>query len=489
MEARRNDLSMRSSRANPLNAAAYARRNQARFVAELQEFVRFRSISALPRYATDVRRCALWLANHLRRIGLPEVRVIDTRRHPLVFARSKWVDGSPTVLVYGHYDVQPVDPMAEWRTPPFEPSVRGDYLYGRGASDDKGQLFAHLKALEAYLCTRQQTPLNVKYLFEGEEEAGSPNLIEFLRTRHRSLRADAVVVSDMPIPRPDQPAITYSMRGGLSLEVEVTGPARDLHSGIFGGAVHNPLQALCELIARLHDGSGRVAVPGFYAGVRRWGDAERMYLAENGATDREMIRQAQVQAGWGEPGFTLYERTTTRPALTVNGISGGYRGPGTKAVIPSRASAKVSFRLVPDQDPAEIERNVRDFIARFAPPAVRVAVRTQFSAEPVLIDRGQPAIGAAMAAYRAGFGAEPVFTRLGGTIPVIGTIQRIFDVPIVLMGFALPDDGMHGPNERFHLPTFFKGISASIWLLAKLAATLSSQSTLGSKNSTRLASL
>jgi acetylornithine deacetylase/succinyl-diaminopimelate desuccinylase-like protein len=311
--------------------------------------------------------------------------------------------------------------------------------------------------------------VNIKYLFEGEEEAGSPNLVEFLRTRHRALRADAVVVSDMPIPRPDRPAITYSMRGGLSLEVDVRGPRRDLHSGIFGGAVHNPLQALCELIGRLHDGCGRVTIPGFYDGVRPWSDAERLYLAENGPSDREMIGQAQAPAGWGEPGFSLYERTTTRPALTINGISGGYRGPGTKAVIPARASAKLSFRLVADQDPAEVERIVRDFIARFAPPTVRVAVRTQFSAEPVLIDRGQPAIRAAMAAYRAGFGAQPVFTRLGGTIPVVAALQRIFDVPIVLMGFALRDDGMHGPNERFHLPTFFKGVTSSIWLLSNLA--------------------
>jgi acetylornithine deacetylase/succinyl-diaminopimelate desuccinylase-like protein len=473
MGARRNDLGLRPPRASPQKAAVYAQRNQARFVAELQQFVKFPSISALPRHATDVRRCAMWLADHLRRLGLPEVRVIETRRHPLVFGRSRFVEGSPTVLVYGHYDVQPVDPVEEWRTPPFEPSVRSGYLHGRGASDDKGQLFAHVKALEAYLRTDQRTPVNVKYLFEGEEEAGSPNLVEFLRTGQRALRADAVIVSDMPIPRPDQPAITYSMRGGLSLEVEVTGPRRDLHSGIFGGAVHNPLQALCELIGRLHDGCGRVTIPGFYDEVRQWSDAERLYLAEKGPADREMIEQAQVRAGWGDPGFSLYERTTTRPALTINGIIGGYRGPGTKAVIPSRASAKVSFRLVPDQDAAEVERNVRDFIARFTPPTVRVAVRTQFSAEPVLIDRGEPAIRAAMSAYRAGFGVEPVFTRLGGTIPVIGTLQRIFDVPIVLMGFALRDDGMHGPNERFYLPNFFNGITSSIWLLANLAQVMS----------------
>ncbi len=472
MGAHRNDLSLRSPRASPLKAVGYARGNQARFVGELQQFVRFPSISALPRHASDVRRCAMWLANHLRRLGLPEVHVIDTRRHPLVFARSRFVDGSPTVLVYGHYDVQPVDPVAEWRTPPFQPTVRGDYLFGRGASDDKGQLFAHVKALEAFLRTGQGTPLNVKYLFEGEEEAGSPNLVEFLRTRHRALRADAVIVSDMPIPRPDRPAITYSMRGGLSLEVEVTGPRRDLHSGIFGGAVHNPLQALCELIGRLHDGRGRVAIPGFYADVRRWSDAERLYLAKSGPTDRDMIGQAQVPAGWGEPGFSMYERTTTRPALTINGISGGYGGPGTKAIIPARASAKLSFRLVADQDPAEVERIVRALIERFTPPTIRVAVHTRFSAEPVLIDRGLPAIRAAMSAYRAGFGTEPVFTRLGGTIPVIGTLQRIFDVPIVLMGFALRDDGMHGPNERFHLPTFFKGITSSIWLLANLAGVM-----------------
>lgn len=449
----------------------YANSNQSRFVNELAEFVRFPSVSAQPQHATEVRRCAEWLTEHLQAIGLKRVRIIPTAQHPLVYA--DWHNGpqQPTVLIYGHYDVQPVDPLAEWKSPPFQPSVRGANLYGRGASDDKGQLFAHVKALEAYLKTAGALPVNVKCLFEGEEEIGSPNLPAFLVRHQRELSADVAVISDMTILAPDRPALTYALRGALSLELEVAGPQRNLHSGIFGGAVYNPLQALCEIIARLHDAGGRIAIPGFYDRVRLWSEDERDYMAQTGPRDGEILRNAQVAQGWGEPRFTLYERTTIRPALTVNGIVGGYQGAGPKAVIPARAVAKLNFRLAPDQEPQEIDRLFRRYVAGITPPTVRVTIRTQLAAPPALIGRSHPAMRAAAVAYRRGFGAMPVFLRSGGTIPVVNLLHQALGIPTVLMGFALPDDRMHGPNEKFHLPNFFNGIITSICFLAEVGAT------------------
>jgi acetylornithine deacetylase/succinyl-diaminopimelate desuccinylase-like protein len=455
---------------SPSRALAYARTHGERFVAELKEFVRFPSVSAQPDRGPDVKRCAAWLADHLRRVGLEGVAVVPTPRHPLVFGQWRHAAGRPTVLIYGHYDVQPAEPLEEWRSPPFEPTVRDQDLYGRGACDDKGQMLAHVKAVEAYLHTSRTLPVNVKCLFDGEEEIGSRSLMPFLAANRRALGADVAVMSDMPILAPDQPAITYAMRGALSLELEVCGPERDLHSGLFGGAVHNPLQGLCEMIAALHDADGRVAVPGFYASVRRWSEQERAYMARVGPSDTHLLRDARARKGWGEPGHTLYERTTVRPALTLNGVTGGYQGPGGKAVIPARAAAKLSFRLVPDQQPREIERLFKEHVARITPPTLRTIVHTRFVANPALVNRRHPAMRAAAAAYRKGFGARPVFLRCGGTIPVVNTFQAVLGIPTVLMGFALPDDRMHAPNEKFHLPNFSRGIATCIWFLAEVGA-------------------
>lgn len=291
-----------SERNHPMNPLAYARTHRARFLAELKRLVRFPSVSAQPAHAKDVRACAAWLAEHLQRIGMHGVRVIPTPRHPIVYAEWKWAPGRPTVLVYGHYDVQPPDPLKEWMTPPFAPAVRGRHLYGRGASDDKGQLFAHVKALESYLQTARRLPVNVKCLFEGEEEIGSPNLKPFIERHRRALAADAAVMSDTRMLGPDQPALTYSLRGGLGLELEVAGPKRDLHSGTFGGAVHNPLQALCEIIAGLHDAEGRIAIPGFYDRVRRPDERERSYMATVGPPDARILADAGAGRAWGSPG-------------------------------------------------------------------------------------------------------------------------------------------------------------------------------------------
>ncbi|MEW5755938.1 MAG: dipeptidase [Pseudomonadota bacterium] len=448
---------------------AYCQAHRARFLSELKAFLRFPSVSAQREHAEDLKRCAAWLADHLRRIGMERVSVVPTAGHPIVYAEWCHALRQPTILIYGHYDVQPADPLGEWRSPPFEPILRAHNLYGRGASDDKGQLFAHLKALEALLQTRGELPVNVKCLFEGEEEIGSPNLPSFLARYRDTLAADVAVLSDMPVLAPNRPAVTESMRGMLGLELEIRSANRDLHSGLYGGAIDNPLQTLGKIIASLHDDEGRIAIPGFYDGVRELSQEERAYMKEYGPSDVEILHHAGAEHAWGEPGYTLYERTTIRPALTNTGIVGGYQGMGPKAVIPHRAMAKFDFRLVPDQDPAEIERLFRRYVDGNTPSTVRSFVRRHSLATPAMISRRHPAIRAAFSAYRLGFGAAPVFVRSGGTIPVIALLQNILGIDTVLLGFALPDDGVHAPNEKFYLPNFFKGIATCIYFIANMA--------------------
>jgi acetylornithine deacetylase/succinyl-diaminopimelate desuccinylase-like protein len=451
-------------------ALAYAETHRSRFIADLQDFVRIPTVSVQPQHASAVRRGAAWLAGRLRHAGLERVAVLPLAGHPLVYAEWRRRPDRPTVLIYGHYDVQPPDPLAAWHSPPFAASVRGDNLYGRGSSDDKGPVLAHANALEAYLQTGGTLPVNVICLFEGEEEIGSPHLPAFLIRHRAALRSDVAVMSDTRILGPDRPAITYSLRGALSLEIEVRGPRHDLHSGSFGGAVHDPLQVLCELLARLHDPQGRVAIPGFYDSVRSQSMAERTAMARSGLGDAEILRGAGVYRGWGEPGYSLYERTTIRPALTINGLSGGYQGPGGKAVIPAAARAKLNFRLVPDQNPHEIAQLLRRYLARLAPPTAQVRVRLQMTAPPAELPRTHPALHAAALAYRQGFGVPPVLVRSGGTIPVVNTLHETLGIPTVLLGFALPDDGMHAPNEKIHLPTFGRAIATCIWFLAVTGA-------------------
>ena len=454
---------------DPHRALKYARTHRATFVSELKEFLRFRTVSSHPEYANDLKKCAHWLANHLQQIGLERVKVIPTKGHPIVYAAWQRTPARPTVLIYGHYDVLPGEPVREWRTPPFNPTILDGNLHGRGASDDKGQLFSHIKAIESYLKTQHALPVNVKCIFEGEEEIGSPHLTSFIARNKRALRADAAVISDTRMLAPGRPAISYAQRGGLRAELEVKGPPHELHSGNFGGAVHNPLQALCEMIARLHDGRGRVAIPGFYDDVRRWGEEERTFMERTGPTDEQILQDAKVDQGWGESGFSLYERTTVRPALTLNGMAAGHQGPGAKSIIPARAVVKLSFRLVPNQDPQKIAQLFRDHIERITPPAVRSSVRTFSAIKPALVDRNHPSVRAAAFAYKKGFGALPVFLRSGGSIPVVTTFQEILRCPAVLMGFGMPDDHIHGPNEKFYLPNFYNAIATSIWYLAVAA--------------------
>ena len=448
---------------------AYAMANQARFVSELQEFVRFPSVSARAENAGDTGRCAEWLANHLRGIGMQRVVVVPTHGHPIVYAEWLEAPDRPAIIIYGHYDVQPAEPLEQWRSPPFAGTVRGDYLYGRGASDDKGQMFAHLKALESCLRTVGKLPVNVKCLFEGEEEIGSSSFAPFLEQHRAGLEADLVVVSDNAMPSPDQPAINYAMRGMLSMELEVTGPESDLHDGVFGGMVNNPLKGLCDIVSRLHTKTGEIAIPGFYDRVSEVSQEERRFMANHGPTGAQLMKNAHISRGWGERGYSFYERTTIRPSLTITGIAGGYQGPGPKSIIPSRALAKLNFRLVPHQNPAEIEQLVRRHIARLTPFTLQSTMKTYVTAKPVVIDRQHRLIRAAAAACEKVFGAAPVFVRSGGTIPAVAAFQHVLNIPIALVGFGLPDDRIHAPNERFHLPTLQKGIATSLLMMQEVA--------------------
>jgi len=435
-------------------------------VRDLAEFVGIASVSASARHAADVAVAAHWLAARLRRAGLPSVSVVATPRHPVVLAAWRRAPGRPTVLVYGHYDVQPVDPAVAWRSPPFATVVRGDRIYGRGTSDDKGQLLCHVLAIERLLRERGRLPVNVVCLFEGEEEIGSPNLSDLLDRYRDKLAADVAVCSDTRMLAPCRPALTYSLRGSIGLELAVYGPATDLHSGTYGGAVHNPLQALCELIASLHHDDGRVAVPGFYAGMRPVSEAERARL---GHGDADLLRAAGSVLPWGLDGVSLYERTTAWPALTINGLTGGYQGTGGKSVIPARARAKFSARLVLDQDPALVTKAIAHHIATHTPPTVRSRLDVLSATAAVGLNRSGPGIVAAAAAYRHGFGAAPVFLRSGGTIPAVTLFQQVLGLDTVLLGFGLPDDGTHAPNESFHLPTFRRGIATAARFLDEVA--------------------
>lgn len=442
----------------------YAQRHFPRFLSELREFVRIPSVSAQPQHAADVRKCAEWVRNHLQRMGVPFVRIVQTPRHPIVYGESQQSSRSPTLLVYGHYDVQPAGPRAQWTTAPFDPVVRNDTLFGRGSSDDKGQLFCHVKACESFLKSGGRLPVNLKFLFEGEEEIGSPNLGSFLTKHRRRLAADAAVISDTSIPATDRPAITYGLRGGLAVELRVSGPDRDLHSGHFGGVIHNPAQVLAEIIARMHRPDGRIAIPGVYDEVESLSQGERRQLRQSAQSDREILANARVRAGWGEQGYSLSERASIRPALTINGLSGGYAGPGNQSIIPSSALAKISFRLVPRQNPDRIERQLRQWLATVTPPTVSTKLIRISGSSPVVVNRSLPVFQAARRAYAVGFGADPVFVRSGGSIPVVSMFKEQLGIPTLLMGFGLPTDRVHGPNEHFRLEHLRRGIRTSIEL-------------------------
>jgi acetylornithine deacetylase/succinyl-diaminopimelate desuccinylase-like protein len=448
---------------------SYLESAQAGQLEELCDWLRIPSISTLPQHKEDVERAAAWLAQKMKSAGLQNVETVPTDGHPIVY--GDWLNagkGAPTVLIYGHYDVQPVDPLELWSSPPFEPSVRGDDLFARGASDDKGQLFAHVAAVEAVLATSGTLPVNVKFLVEGEEEVGSQGLAEYLPSETEKLAADVCLISDTHILSPELPLIIYGLRGIWAGEISVRGPAHDLHSGMFGGAVHNPNQALSTLLAALHDRSGRVAVPGFYDDVQALTPSERTALAQVPYGDAELLQETGAPAAWGEEGYTVTERIGARPTLEINGMWGGFIDEGFKTVIPAEARAKVSCRLVPDQDSSAIGAMIERYLQQIAPQTVEVSVDTLQHAPATVVPLDVSEMQAAARAYHRVFGAEPVFSREGGSIPIATVVQESLGIPILFMGFGLPDDNLHAPNEKLHLPNFYRGIRVGIALMEEL---------------------
>ena len=449
----------------------YARAHREQFLAELRTFLSIPSVSTQAQHQPDVARAAGWLRDQLLAAGFPEAQVMPTLKHPVVYA--EWMAAgptAPTVLIYGHYDVQPPDPLDEWRTPPFEPKLVGEDIFARGAADDKGQLYVHVKAVQSFHQTVGKPPVNIKCIFEGEEEMGSPSLDPFIREHNELLAADVAVISDSHILGKDLPSIVYGLRGLAYVEVEVSGPAHDVHSGIYGGAVHNPINALCAMIASLHDEHGRITIPGFYDQVRELEPEERAELSRVPFDREAWLEQTGAPTDWGEPDYTIVERTTARPTLDVNGMWGGYIEPGAKTVLPGKAHAKISMRLVPDQDPAEISRLIAEHLKAIAPPTVRVQVQELHQGKGAIVRRDSVWMQAACKAYAAAFGREPVFERGGGSIPVVATFQDVLGIDTILMGFGLPDDNLHAPNEKFHLPNFYRGIETAIHFMDYLGS-------------------
>lgn len=445
----------------------YLQSNQQRFVDELCHYVRFRSVSAQPEHRADLAACATWLVDHCRSLGLA-AQLCPTAGNPVVLAktpRTKSVTRRKHFLVYGHYDVQPPEPFELWKTPPFQPTIQGRSLFGRGASDNKGQNLAHLKAVEAYLKTGTALPCDLTFVLEGEEEVGSKSLAGFLRQHRRDLKCDAVVVSDTGIPSPKHPALTYALRGITALEITLRGPSRDLHSGIFGGSVQNPAVALCQLLAKVHDAKGRIAIPGFYQDVVPLTRYERKELARLPFQRTAYRKFLGVPELFGERGFTPDEQRTARPTFEINGLTSGYQGEGSKTIVPSWARAKITMRLVPDQQPENINQIVHAFLKKHCPPTVTLEIKAGHGAEAYLVSPRSPDAQAALRALRRAFGREPVLLREGGSIPIVNQFRKILGADTLLLGLALPDDNAHSPNEKFDLDIFSQGqrLGALLW--------------------------
>ncbi len=457
---------------NSQDVFARLERERERHLEELFEYLRIPSISTDPAHRDDVARCADWLLARLSEAGLATEK-IATAGHPLVY--GEWLGAgpsAPTVLFYGHYDVQPPDPLDEWRHPPFEPTLEGEQVVARGATDDKGQSYTHVKAVQAMLAERGRLPVNVKFIVEGEEESGGEAIERFVREDAGGrLAADCVVVSDTSMWAPGEPALTYGLKGLAYFEIRVQGPNRDLHSGVYGGGVANPANALAEIVASLRDGaSGRVLVPGFYDDVRALAEWEREEFAALGLDEEEIRADLAVPALPGEAGFSYIERTWARPTCDVNGLWSGYQGKGAKTVLPARAGCKVSFRLVADQTPARIAELLRAHVAQVTPAGVTVEVDYLHGAEAVTVDATGPHAEAALEAMAEVFGRRPVRIRTGGSIPIVGTFAQVLGAPVLLMGFGLEDDRLHSPNEKFDLPHYHGGIRTVVRFLDRLGA-------------------
>ncbi len=442
----------------------YIEANSQRFQDDLMKLLRIPSVSADSAHKDDVQQAADWLTAHLGEMGLAAEQ-IDTDGHPLVYAESPPVPGAPVALVYGHYDVQPPDPLDLWETPPFEPTVRDGNVYARGASDDKGQMLTHVKSLEAWSKAADSLPLQVKVLIEGEEEVGSANLEKFLADNAAKLACDCVVISDTAQFAPGIPAITYGLKGIAYLELRLTGPNRDLHSGVFGGAVTNPANALAQILDKLIDDQGRIQIPGFYDNVVPLEDREREQWKDLPFDQQEFENELDVDGVTGEAGYTTLERRWARPTFDINGLTSGYQGEGAKTVLPSKASAKFSFRLVPNQDPKQVADSLRAFLPTLLPPGITMELIEYHGGAGIAFPLDSPMMDAASEAIEVGFGKRPVFMREGGSIPIVSSFSQHLGAEVLLLGWGQNDDNLHSPNEKFSLEAFQQGIrtSAALW--------------------------
>jgi acetylornithine deacetylase/succinyl-diaminopimelate desuccinylase-like protein len=435
--------------------------NKERYLRELTDLLAIPSVSTSKENVTDIQRCAQWVADHMRSIGLQNVQIMPTAGHPVVYSDWLGAPGKPTVLLYGHYDVQPAEPLELWTSPPFQATVRNGRIYARGAADDKGQVFVHLKSIEAFLKNGGTLPVNLKLLIEGEEEIGSENLEVFVRDHKEMLKGDLVLISDSSMFAEDTPSICYGLRGLAYMQLDLVGPNKDLHSGSFGGTVHNPVQALAEIIAQLHDKNGKVTIPGFYKDVVPLSRKERAAFKKLPFSDRKYAAQLGVKQLYGEKGFTTLERVWARPTVECNGIWGGFIGEGAKTVLPSRASAKVSMRLVPNQTASKAAKIFQNYIKRIAPKTVSVTVRDLHGGEPAMTPIDSPGVQAAVAALEKGFGKKPLYQREGGSIPIVVQFKQLLGLDTVLLGFGLPDENAHAPDEFLNLNNFYGGIKTS----------------------------
>ena len=450
-------------------AVEYAQQNKNQFLAELVEFVSIPSISTDPEKAAEIKQTAEWVAEQLYSLEMENVNIYETGGHPVVYGESLTAGpNKPTLLIYGHYDVQPAEPLDKWDSPAFEPEQRGENLYARGASDMKGQVLATLKAVEA-IQNMGKLPVNLKFLIEGEEEIGSPNLGKFIKEHKDLLTCDFALNPDTGMFAPDMPTVTYALRGLAYMEIRIWGPNQDLHSGVFGGTIHNPGQVIAELIAGMHDENGRITLPGYYDKVRELNEEERKEIARSPKDQGWYLENTGVPALWGEPEYTPEERVGARPTLEVNGLYSGYIGEGGKTVLPAYAMAKISCRLVPDQDPDDVYQQMTQYMDENAPDTVRWEVINMVGGTPSISDRFSPWVQAYLKAAEASWGVKPAFKREGGSVPVVSDFQNILGVESVNIGFGLPTDNMHGPNEKLHLPTWYKGIEALIHYFYNLA--------------------
>ena len=454
------------------NVLSYVEQNHDRYLAELKELIAIPSVSTDPGRRGDIRRCAQWLSDHMRGVGLQNVQIFETAGHPVVYADWLNAPGKPTVLLYGHYDVQPPEPLDLWTSPPFEATVRNGNLYARGSADDKGQVFIHLKAIEAYMKNAGALPVNLKLLIEGEEEIGSEHLEAFVREKKQMLKADLVLISDSSMFAKGIPSICYGLRGLAYMQVDLVGPKGDLHSGSFGGTVHNPIQALTEIIAQLHDKNGKVTIPGFYKKVRPLSGKERKAFRKLPWSDKKYAKDLGVKELYGEKGFTTLERVWARPTLECNGIWGGFTGEGAKTVLPSKASAKISMRLVPDQKSADAAKLFEKHIRKIAPKTVSVTVRNLHGGEAAITPIDSPGVVAAVKALEKGFGKKPLYQREGGSIPIVVQFKQLLGLDTVLLGFGLPDENAHAPDEFLNLDNFFGGIKTSVHFFNELPGTM-----------------